>query len=342
MFRLGLEYPLANFDRSVVESRLKECRKSLYCLSPGDVSMSTQLLNLLLQENRTLDSQEGWYYESDFQGNTLMKVFSMSPDQRRLYRLYHDVVVYDTTALTNRLNMPLHCFVVIDCNNKTRLIATALTRGEKMSEYDWVLRQLHKAGGAVAPQVLVADEDLAMDSAYPDVFPETRLVNCIWHIRQNVQKHLRPALGKGYNIFAAKFSVLTEALTPASFDMLWEQILDAFGGDGDGKMTLDGDSLYDGKTGSFLKKLHERRFHWAGPWVQSDFTAGIRSTQRVEMTHNLIKMLSRRSKTVCQNCLMPLPGRSTRSILNWRTTIPRNRHFFLYPSLARHIPWSLK
>ncbi|KAG0014419.1 hypothetical protein BGZ82_001757 [Podila clonocystis] len=106
-------YRWANFDRDAVSAQLKSFRRALHATAPGELSQSTVLLTLLMKEPRTLDSQDGWYYESEIQNNTLTKIFWMSPLQRLLYKQYHDVVVYDTTQLTNRLRMPLHCFVKV-------------------------------------------------------------------------------------------------------------------------------------------------------------------------------------------------------------------------------------
>lgn len=52
-----------------------------------------------------------------------------------------------------------------------------------------------------------------------------------------------------------------------------------------------------GKFGSYMKRMRRRREYWAGPWVKTIFTAGMVSTQRVEMTHRLIKMLGVTSQT---------------------------------------------
>jgi len=42
----------------------------------------------------------------------------MNPVQRELYLRYRDVVLNDSTAQTNRFNMPLNTFVVVDTNGK--------------------------------------------------------------------------------------------------------------------------------------------------------------------------------------------------------------------------------
>ncbi|KAG9319095.1 hypothetical protein KVV02_007052, partial [Mortierella alpina] len=62
--------------------------------------------------------------------------FWMTVEQRVLYNRYRDMVIHDTTASTNRFNMSLHCFVVIDLEFKTRIVACALTAGETTRDYE--------------------------------------------------------------------------------------------------------------------------------------------------------------------------------------------------------------
>jgi hypothetical protein len=52
-----------------------------------------------------------------------------------------------------------------------------------------------------------------------------------------------------------------------------------------------------GSFGLYLRRMRRRRHHWAAPWVARIFTAGMRSTQRVEMTNNMIKMLGVNNNT---------------------------------------------
>ncbi|KAG0199057.1 hypothetical protein BGX31_004392, partial [Mortierella sp. GBA43] len=79
-----------------------------------------------------------WFYRSRVdEDNILTGVFWMSPHQVTLYRRYHDIVVHDTTAGTNRFGMSLHCFVVVDASFKSRLVASALTSSERIEDYNW-------------------------------------------------------------------------------------------------------------------------------------------------------------------------------------------------------------
>ncbi|KAF9084865.1 hypothetical protein BGX27_003689, partial [Mortierella sp. AM989] len=76
----------------------------------------------------------------------------------------------------------------------------------------------------------------------------------------------------------------TRSLIPAEFETKWQAICDEFGDD-------------EGKVSKYLRRLYNDRFQWAWPWVRTTFTAGMQTTQRIEKTHHLIKMLGVNSKT---------------------------------------------
>lgn len=286
---LKLEHHNNKFDRTEVQNRLSSFKKA--ATSPM-VPQTLQMISLLHKEKFTLETQDGWYYDSKFDDSShLTGVFWMSPEQRNLYHRYHDVVVNDTTRDTNRLDMKLNCSVVVDARFKTRLIACALIRHETESDYAWILEQLKRASGNIQPSVIMVDEDASMDAACHEVFPGTQIVNCIWHVKNNLKRHLMSPLGGRYEAFMWAFEDLCKALTSNAFDELWASLLRTFNVNENG-------SVY-----KYLTRIYKRRHHWAGPWVQAAFTAGMRSTQRVEKNHHLIKLMDVNSKTSLPNLL---------------------------------------
>src|SRR5436853_2609408 len=69
----------------------------------------------------------------------------MSPSQIALWLEYHDVVLNDNTAKTNRYNMPLSLFLIVDNNTKSRLVAQSLVSDEMVETYKWILECTKKA-----------------------------------------------------------------------------------------------------------------------------------------------------------------------------------------------------
>jgi hypothetical protein len=58
--------------------------------------------------------------------NTLTHLFWMMPSQLELWYRYSDIVVQDVTCKTNRYEMALSLFIILDENWNVRLVAQAL------------------------------------------------------------------------------------------------------------------------------------------------------------------------------------------------------------------------
>lgn len=218
------------------------------------------------------------YYRHDVDDKSRLKgLFWMSPGQVKLYKQYRDVLIHDTTTSTNRFGMPMHCFVVVDSKFKSRLIASAVTSGETTDDYAWALLQLLTVSGNVAPAAVMLDQDPAMDAACSRILPNTHIFNCVWHAKKNRFLRLQPALSTVWDRFERHFYAATRSITPSEFDQRWDTLKEEF--------STEGDSV-----SSYLKRLYERRHHWAWPWMRTHFTTGLQTTQRVEKMHHLTKL----------------------------------------------------
>jgi hypothetical protein len=60
------------------------------------------------------------------------------------FNRYHDVVLNDNTANTNRFKMPLSSFVGVDNEGHSMILANALVSSEDTEAYEWILDQLLK------------------------------------------------------------------------------------------------------------------------------------------------------------------------------------------------------
>ena len=61
--------------------------------------------------------------------------------------------------------MPLNSLVVVDANSKSHLVASALLSGETTKDYEWLLQQILEANNQLAPNLLLVDEDPAIEAA---------------------------------------------------------------------------------------------------------------------------------------------------------------------------------
>lgn len=273
---LSHEFPNTVLNAHQFNNFLAQCRKAV---KAPHLDEATQLTMYLLKTSASKKNPHRlWFRHAVDQHNRLKTLFWMSAEQRVLYNRYRDIVIHDTTASTNRFHMSLHCFVVVDSEFKTRIVACALTAGETTRDYEWVLGRLLLASGNIAPEAIMIDKDPAMDAACASIIPQTRVMNCVWHASKNRYLRLHSPLRDTWRSFEGIFIETCRSLTPPEFDSRWSALCERFGDDG-------------GAIDRYLQRLYDDRHQWGWPWVRTQFTAGIQSTQRVEKTHHLVKMM---------------------------------------------------
>jgi hypothetical protein len=200
----------------------------------------------------------------------LSGIFWMSSKQQLLFSKYYDVILHDNTALTNRYKWPLSLFIVVDCNNKTRLLAQALVEDETECSYVWLIQCLKKT--SITPCVIITDADPAMLSAIKQELPDTFHIHCIFHIAQNLPKRLKAVLGKDYLKFVNDFYKARNSITVEVFEKRWQNLI-----------------LKYSQAESYLHRiLYESKESWAYCFTLQLFTGGIQSTQRVESLNGIL------------------------------------------------------
>ena len=169
---------------------------------------ASNLLKTLIQ-NKSNDP--GWFVEFQLNDeNRLTRLFWMSPSQIALWLEYHDVVLNDNTAKTNRYNMPLSLFLIVNNNTKSRLVAQSLVSDETVETYKWILECTKKAT-MTEPMVFITDADPAMDAAVVQIYDTAYPIYCIFHISENLPKKiLKPSLATNMIVlFGIFFCVVT-------------------------------------------------------------------------------------------------------------------------------------
>jgi len=300
IFLLNRNWPDRTYDPRAVSNAIQSSKRET---SSSDVSEAAELYRLIQERAR---EEEGWFVatELDFMGR-LRRIFWMSPSQISLYRRYHDVVLNDNTFKTNRFNMALNVFVVVDTDGKNRLVACCLMSTEKIEDFSWILQQLLIASDGRYPHVIIVDEDRAMESACDEVIPYTTRLNCIWHLgNQNLNANLHGALGADWEEFVSAFWIARNSITQETFERRWGETVMVFA---EGKPSAE----------AYLQRLYDRREHWAWPWVGTAFTVGMQSTQRVESVNANIK------KLVHSKASLPTLFKAIEDILSSQATTAR-------------------
>jgi zinc finger SWIM domain-containing protein 3 len=137
------------------------------------------------------------------------------------YKCFGDVVSFDTTFQTNKFEMP---FALITNHHKQTIIfGCALMFNETIPSFVWLFESFLQAMSRKQPSTIFTDQDAAMAATIAHVFPNTAHRLCLWHIGQNVVKHLGPIIkvaedeaeDKSGNKFWAEFkSCIYEKIEP--------------------------------------------------------------------------------------------------------------------------------
>jgi hypothetical protein len=139
---LAFHHQKSDLDALEVKRYMEKCqRDKLLEFGPIRENELKSMLECVQIANNHVISLSPWFlrYATNAKGN-VRAVLWMSPDQATLYHRYRDIVVHDTTQSTNKFNMAMHNFVVVDSAFRTRIVASALTSGEKIQDCRWVLQ----------------------------------------------------------------------------------------------------------------------------------------------------------------------------------------------------------
>ena len=151
------------------------------------------------------------------------------------------------------------------------------------STYTWILQCLMKATNNTVPKSFWTDSEPGLINAASHVFPQTPHFYCLFHIWQNIIKHLKTKLGENFLLFSKAFYSCRNALSMEIFEQKWKYMIDTF------------PECHRYMT----KALYATRFSWAKAYTPFQFNAGIQSTQSVESFNAIIKKAINSTSTLC-------------------------------------------
>jgi hypothetical protein len=205
--------------------------------------------------------------------NTLTHLFWMSPSQLELWYQYSDIVIQDVTCKTNRYDMALSLFVILDGNRNIRLVAQALLIDETKESHEWSFEQINLATNNMHPQVIMTDADPAVHAAIRSTFSTTYPMYCTFHISQNLIKRLQKLLGKRFHGFLTQFYITRNTLHKSFFESKWQDLI----------------IQYPEAEQYLVNTLYNTKEAWAHAWTCRQFTAGLHASSPVESINAWIK-----------------------------------------------------
>ncbi|KAG6656205.1 hypothetical protein CIPAW_04G006000 [Carya illinoinensis] len=205
---------------------------------------------------RMRDQNDGFvsYMDVDDDGR-LRNVFWADAQSRAAYEYFGDVVLFDTTYLTNRYGMPFAPFVGVNHHGY-----------EDTHSFVWLFQMWLDCMKGRAPKAIITDQDRAMKNAIATVFPETRHRYCLWHIMRKLPEKLGSHAKFNYGLKTDLQSALYDSHTTTEFEESWGQLL----------------AKYDLFGNNWLQSLYEERSFWVPIFLKSVFWAGMSTTQRSE------------------------------------------------------------
>jgi hypothetical protein len=140
-----------------------------------------------------------------------------------------------------------------------------------------------KATDDVAPKAFWTDSEPGLINAASHVFPTTPHFYCLFHIWQNIIKHLKTKLGTKFHSFSKVFYTCRNTLSTELFEEHWETMMREFP-----------------ESQSYMTRtLYSNRLSWAKSYSPFQFNAGVQSTQSVESFNAVIKKAVNSASTLC-------------------------------------------
>jgi hypothetical protein len=107
---------------------------------------------------------------------------------------------------------------------------------------------------------------------------------CLFHIWQNITKHLKAKLGTKFRSFSKSFYLCRNTLSIELFEQRWESMMNEFP-----------------ESHQYMTKvLYPNRSSWAKAYTPFQFNAGIQSTQSVESFNAIIKKTLNSASNLCE------------------------------------------
>lgn len=229
--------------------------------------------------------------------NRLTRVAYFYKDSLEFLRDHPEVLVLDATYKVNRFNLPMINITGQTSNNKTFYVGGAFMR-EDTESFSWLLECILKIYETLRipyPATLITDADTALLPAVQDVLPHTKHLLCMWHVKKNVQAHVRKHLNaqairrnvantkdwidEKWEAISRDFNLILNAPTEEEFNTAWANFKTEYNWHHDAVVRYIEDQWIP----------HKEKIMAA--WVNYYPHYGNRATSRVEGFHKEVKKL---------------------------------------------------
>ncbi|ESQ27029.1 hypothetical protein EUTSA_v10018210mg [Eutrema salsugineum] len=188
---------------------------------------------------------------------SLRNVFWIDPRARAAYSHFADVVVFDTTCLSDTYELPLVAFVGINHHGDSILLGCGLVADQSYETYVWLFRAWLTCMLGRPPQTFITEQCKAMQSAVSEVFPRAHHRLSLTHVLQSIFRSV-VGLQDSEAFRLALNRVVYSFLKVEEFEVAWEEMILRFG-------------LTNHET---IQRLFQDREQWAPVYLKDTFLAG--------------------------------------------------------------------
>ncbi|XP_073359672.1 protein FAR1-RELATED SEQUENCE 4-like [Aegilops tauschii subsp. strangulata] len=232
-------------------------------ISAGDAN--TVIMHMMAKRERDVDFF--FKYLVDEHGH-LKGLFWADSQSRLDYEAFGDVIVFDSTYRTNKYNLPFVPFVGLNHHRSTVIFGCGIISHETSQAYEWMLQTFSDCMAQKHPISVITDGYLAMQRAIRVVWPDSNHRLCIWHIQQNIVRHLHDDdVKEEFRSFIYDTSSIEE------HEIEWIYFLQR------NKVTSEE---------SWLHQMYQMRKLWCAPYLEGRCFLGLSSNQRSESLNSVL------------------------------------------------------
>ncbi|XP_049383433.1 protein FAR-RED IMPAIRED RESPONSE 1 isoform X3 [Solanum stenotomum] len=219
------------------------------------------------------DENPNFFYALDLnQEKHLRNVFWIDAKSRLDCGNFSDVVLFDTTYVTNEYKLQFVPFIGVNHHFQSILLGCGLIADESKSTFIWLMRAWLRALGGQVPKVILTDQGKTLEEVIAEVLPESHHCFCLWHVLSKIQEKLGHVIRK-HESFLSKFNkCILRSATNELFEKRWWKVIDRF----------------DLRNDVWIKSLYEDRLRWVPTYMNKIFLAGMSTMQRAESVSSLL------------------------------------------------------
>ncbi|XP_068658788.1 protein FAR1-RELATED SEQUENCE 5-like [Aristolochia californica] len=230
-------------------------------LQSGDAQAVMNQFKHLKNENPS------FFYSIQFdETNQAINFFWVDARSRVAYQFFGDVVRSDTmTYKLNNYNVPFVPFIGVNHHNQPILFGGGLLFDETEESFIWLFHLWLEAMSGRPPMSMVTDYDPVIGTAIAEVFPNTCLRYCVWHIMKKFHdqvSHISVADKELNN--KLQHCIFSESID--EFEERWEELID----------------MCNLRENQWCQLMYDIRDQWVPVYVRNSFFAELSCVQNRE------------------------------------------------------------